>query len=26
MMLGMTNLRDLYVSDVEWLRNAPLVE
>jgi phenylalanyl-tRNA synthetase alpha chain len=26
MMLGLKDVRDLYVSDVEWLRNAPLVE
>lgn len=26
MMLGATDLRELYVSDVEWLRNAPLVK
>lgn len=25
MMLGLKDVRDLYVSDVEWLRNAPLV-
>lgn len=25
-MLGLRDIRDLYVSDVEWLRNAPLVE
>ncbi len=26
MMLGLKDVRDLYVSDVEWLRNQPLVE
>lgn len=26
MTLGLKDVRDLYVSDVEWLRNAPIVE
>lgn len=26
MMLGLKDVRDLYVSDVEWLRGAPLIE
>ncbi len=26
MTLGLKDLRELYVSDIEWLRNAPLVE
>jgi phenylalanyl-tRNA synthetase alpha chain len=26
MKLGLKDLRELYISDVEWLRNAPLIE
>jgi len=25
-MLGLKDLRELYVSDVEWLRSQPLIE